>query len=191
MLRARPTSPNGLQTRIAELELSVLFPCDLGEGIEVVHDVEEAIEVELDCSVDDTRDDDDDADIEIEPGQTDVDLRIALGLHVESESDGGDDPQLAAHVDDREPAEQIVLLEPPFAIEVNAATKPFIREPETCQVVRDPDSTHQFVRETDSTHQFVRESAPYERIEIQLDANAYIRATIEEAKAAARRSRRN
>jgi hypothetical protein len=187
MLRARPTSPNGLQTRIAELELSVLFPCDLGDGIEVVHDVEEAIEVELDCSVDDTRDDDD-ADIEIEPGQTDVDLRVALGLHIESDDDH--DSQPATRVDP-EPAAEVVLLEPPFAIEVNAATKPFIRELETCQIVRDADSTRQFVRETDSTHQFVRESAPYERIEIQLDANAYMQATIEEARAAARRSRRN
>lgn len=45
-------------------------------------------------------------------------------------------------------------------------------------------ATTQFVRVEDlGTHQFVRESAPYERIEIQLDPGSFRRATIEEARA--------
>ncbi len=163
MLRARPTSTIGLQTRIAELELSVLFPCDLGDGIEVVHDVE-AIEVELDCSLDDTRDDD--AEVEIEPGHTDLDLRVALGLHVDGEPESEPDSE-TDHLDALIAAQVALNVEPQ-----DAHTKPFVRDPDT----------RQFVRETESTHQFVRESAPYERIEIQLDHAAFLRATIEDAK---------
>jgi hypothetical protein len=171
-MRARPTSPNGLQTRLAELELSVLFPCDLGDGIEVIHDVEDAVEIEMDCSIDVGHDGGtegsadgsaDDADVDIEPGHTDLDLRVALGLHIEAEIQQAENQpaaELLAAFDDH--------------------TSPY---------VRDVDSTHQFVRESDSTHQFVRESAPYERIEIQVDPKAFLRATIEDAKAAARRPR--
>jgi hypothetical protein len=82
-----------LETRLAELVMSALSPCDLGDGIEVVHEVE-TIEVELECSFDD---------------DTLVDDELG-------------------------------------------------------------------------THQFVRFSAPYERIEVQIDASAFRRATIEEAK---------
>jgi len=39
-----------LETRLAESLMFALFPCDLGDGIEVVHDVEH-IEIELDCDV--------------------------------------------------------------------------------------------------------------------------------------------
>jgi hypothetical protein len=78
-----------LEARLAELMMSQLNPCDLGDGIEVIHDVE-TVEIELDCEV-------------------------------------HDDDELG-------------------------------------------------------THQFVRYSAPYERIEVQLDAHAYRRATIEEAR---------
>jgi hypothetical protein len=80
-----------LETRLAEVLMSALSPCDLGEGIEVVHDTE-TLEVEMECSIEEVVDDD-------------------LG-----------------------------------------------------------------------THQFVRFSAPYERIEVQIDASAFRRATIEEAK---------
>jgi hypothetical protein len=82
---------NPLETRLTELAMSALAPCDLGDGIEVVHDVE-VVEVEMECTLDDA---------------------------------------------------------------------PAVDEP--------------------STHPFARVSAPYERIEIQLDANAYIQATIAEA----------
>lgn len=89
-----------LETRLAELVLDQLAPCDLGDGIEVVHDVE-AIDVEMECDVSD---------------------------------DTGGPPPLDA-----------------------------------CDDV--------------GTHELVRVTAPYERIEIQLDANAFLRATIEEAQA--------
>lgn len=46
-------------------------------------------------------------------------------------------------------------------------------------------STMKFARDA-GTHQFVRHSAPYERIEIQLDPSAFIRATIEEARSIGR-----
>lgn len=81
-----------LEARLTEVLMGALAPCDLGDGIEVVHDVE-AVEIEMDCELD------------------------------------ADEP-----ADDLE------------------------------------------------TSMFVRHSAPYERIELQLDANAFIRATIEEAR---------
>jgi hypothetical protein len=40
-----------LETRLAEALMGALFPCDLGDGIEVVHDVEQ-IEIEMDCNLD-------------------------------------------------------------------------------------------------------------------------------------------
>ena len=46
-------------------------------------------------------------------------------------------------------------------------------------------STMQFARDA-GTHQFVRHSAPYERIELQIDPAAFIRATIEEARSIGR-----
>jgi hypothetical protein len=82
-----------LENRLAEVLMSALSPCDLGDGIEVVHDTE-TLEVELECSFDD---------------DTLVDDELG-------------------------------------------------------------------------THQFVRFSAPYERIEVQFDASAFRRATIEDAK---------
>jgi hypothetical protein len=94
---------NMLENRLLEVLMGALSPCDLGDGIEVVHDVE-AVEIEMDCVV-----------------------------------------------DDDEPIEQL-------------------------------GNTTKFAREEIGTHRFVRYSAPYDRIEIQLDANAFVRATIEEAK---------
>lgn len=41
-----------LDSRIAEALMFALAPCDLGDGIEVIHDVE-AIEIEMDCDLDD------------------------------------------------------------------------------------------------------------------------------------------
>lgn len=38
--------------RLAEAWMSAMFPCDLGDGIEVVHDVE-VIEIEMDCDLGD------------------------------------------------------------------------------------------------------------------------------------------
>ena len=116
---SRPT----LATRLAELVMTQLDPCDLGDGIEVVHDVE-ALEIEMEC-----------------------DLNEAA-------------PVDAAPVDDI------------------ASTFPFARQP-----ADDVASTLTFARVDDvGTHEFVRFSAPYERIEIQIDGNAFLRATIEEAK---------
>lgn len=100
-MRAEP-----LESRLAEVLMSALSPCDLGDGIEVVHDVE-TLEVELECMVDD---------------------------------------------DAREPAADDTLVD----------------------IV--------LVDEELGTHQFVRFSAPYERIEVQIDESAFRRATIEEAK---------
>jgi len=40
-----------LETVIAELMMRELDPCDLGTGIEVIHEVE-AIEIEMDCDLD-------------------------------------------------------------------------------------------------------------------------------------------
>ena len=108
-----------LETRLAELVMHQLAPCDLGDGIEVVHDVER-LEIEMDCDLSD------DAPIE------DACLRET--------SDADKTLEL-----DREAIEALV--------------------------------------ENDGTHEFVRFSAPYERIEIELDAKAFLRATIEEAKA--------
>jgi hypothetical protein len=82
-----------LESRIAEAFMAALAPCDLGDGIEVVHD-EERLEVEMDCDL----------------------------------------------------AEPVVL------------------------------------DDLASTVEFARFSAPYERIELQLDAHAFRRATIEEAR---------
>jgi hypothetical protein len=41
-----------LETRLAEFLMSQLDPCDLGDGIEVVHEVE-SLEVEMDCDLGD------------------------------------------------------------------------------------------------------------------------------------------
>jgi len=45
-----PRSESALETRLAEVLMSALFPCDLGDGIEVLHDVE-MIEIEMDCDL--------------------------------------------------------------------------------------------------------------------------------------------
>lgn len=47
----RPTEST-LESRLVEVAMRALFPCDLGDGIEVVHDVE-VIQVEMDCDLDD------------------------------------------------------------------------------------------------------------------------------------------
>jgi hypothetical protein len=39
-----------LETMIAELMMRELDPCDLGNGIEVIHEVE-AVEIEMDCDL--------------------------------------------------------------------------------------------------------------------------------------------
>jgi hypothetical protein len=49
-MHLRPDS--ALDTRIAEALMLAFFPCDLGDGIEVIHDVEE-VEIEMDCDLDD------------------------------------------------------------------------------------------------------------------------------------------
>ncbi len=128
MLAVSSTSTLALQ--LAELMMRDLVPCDLGDGIEVVHDVE-AVEIEMECSVDDAP--------PVEPA-VDADLEATLEGVLELWL-GPTDP-----VDDTE----------------RVAREPF------------PDDA--------GTYQFVRHSAPYERIEIQLDANAYVRATIEDAR---------
>jgi hypothetical protein len=43
---------SALETRLAEVLMRDLVPCDLGDGIEVIHDVE-VIEIEMDCDLDD------------------------------------------------------------------------------------------------------------------------------------------
>jgi hypothetical protein len=48
----QPRTESVLETRLAEALMHALFPCDLGDGIEVVHDVEQ-IEIEMDCDLDD------------------------------------------------------------------------------------------------------------------------------------------
>jgi hypothetical protein len=109
-----------LETRLAELLMSQLLPCDLGDGIEVLHDVE-SIEVEMECDLDDP--------VDPSAGDTEVMLKQWFDYEV-------------ATLDAAEEA---------------------------------------------GTHQFVRHSAPYERIEIQIDANAFRRATIEDVRAFSRR----
>lgn len=94
---------------LAEVLMADLAHCDLGDGIEVVHDVE-AVEVEMDCDV-----------------------------AMDAIDEDADDTIRFAH--------------PEFDL--------------------DPDA---------GTHQYARMSAPYERIELWVDPQAYVRATIEEAK---------
>ncbi|HSD89254.1 MAG TPA: hypothetical protein VLB44_17115 [Kofleriaceae bacterium] len=114
-----------LDARLTEVLMSALCPCDLGDGIEVVHDVE-AVEIEMECDV----------------GE-----------------DAPPEPELA---DDIETTIK-------FAFDAND------------EVV----NTTEFARADDvGTHQFVRHSAPYERIEIQLDPHGFVQATIEEARSA-------
>lgn len=109
-----------LENRLAEVAMAALAPCDLGDGIEVVHDVEK-LEIEMDCDL-----------AEVAPI-----ARIAQVAHVGH----------AAQIDDL------------------ASTLEFAR-----------------LDEVASTLEFARFSAPYERIELQLDASAYRRATIEDAR---------
>jgi hypothetical protein len=66
----------------------------------------------------------------------------------------------------------------------HAGTTRFVREH-----AEDVGSTTRFAREDVGTHQFVRHSAPYERIEIQVDRGAFLRATIEDAKTARKKRR--
>src|SRR5262245_58504689 len=105
-----------LEIHLTEVLMRELARCDLGDGIEVIHDVE-AVEVEMDCDLED------------------------------------DDPTDVDHTTR-------------WFDEQFAGTIKFAREP---------------LADAIGTHRFVRESAPYERIEIELDPNAFIRATIEEA----------
>lgn len=117
-----------LKTRLAELLMDQLAPCDLGHGIEVIHDVD-SLEVEMECDLSD------------------------------------DTP-----------------VEDPRAHEASDAAQ-------TLELTREAIDV---IVEDVGTHEFVRFSAPYERIEIQLDAKAFLHATIEEAKAvSALRARRD
>ena len=134
-----------LETRLTEVLMGALAPCDLGDGIEVVHDVEDAVEVEMECAVDDEDD---------EPAPSDT-VKMAC-----------------AH-DENAPSEAVGLIRDLLA-ELSRVADP-VQEEELGFTTR-------FVRESEGTNQFVRFSAPYERIEIQLDPSAFRRATIEEAK---------
>ena len=111
---------SNLQTRLAELMMAQLDPCDLGDGIEVVHDVEDHIEISMECDLD--GDDD--------PARADQTLELT-----------------------RDAIE---------ALEAIAA---------------------EAIADEVGTREFVRFSAPYERIEIQFEPRAFVRATIEDAKA--------
>jgi hypothetical protein len=104
--KAMLASGPSLASRLAEVMMAQLAPCDLGDGIEVVHDVEDAVEIEMECDLD-----------EDEPEDVARTFRFA-----------------------RLPVEEV------------------------------------------GTHQFVRYSAPYDRIELVVEPNAFLRATIEEAK---------
>jgi hypothetical protein len=113
-----------LENRLAELLMSVLAPCDLGDGIEVVHDVE-VVEIEMECALDD-------------PPEA-----------------AGAEPDAADTLPEHPVFDELMLL-----------------------------ATTQFIREDIGTQQFVRESAPYERIELQVDPGAFRRAVIEDARRA-------
>ena len=140
-MNATATRPT-LATRLAELVMTHLDPCDLGEGIEVVHDVE-ALEIEMECARN-----------EAAPVGT-----APLGTAPVETT-----PVETAPIDDI------------------ASTFPFARQP-----ADDVANTLTFARVEDvGTHEFVRFSAPYERIEIEIDRNAFLRATLEEAKTARR-----
>ena len=105
-----------LESRLDELLMAQLDPCDLGDGIEVIHDVE-LLEVELECDL-------------------------------------GDDGPLAVHADaDR-----------------------------TVELTREALDALDAIAEDAGTQEFVRLSAPYERIELQIDPTAFLRATIEESR---------
>jgi hypothetical protein len=56
-----------------------------------------------------------------------------------------------------------------------------VHDVETIEIEMDCDLADPPVAEDVGTQQFVRFSAPYERIEIQLDRGAFMRATIEDA----------
>lgn len=111
---------SNLQSRLTELMMAQLDPCDLGDGIEVVHDVEDQIEISMECDL------------------------------------GGDD----------EPAEVDQTLE---------LTRDAIEALEAIAAEATADEV--------GTREFVRFSAPYERIELQFEPRAFLRATIEDAKA--------
>ena len=121
------TATARLETRLSELVMSALDPCDLGDGIEVLHDVE-AVDVEMECSIDDTE-----------------------------------------------------------VVERSHEDTPTVETENAIKLVRELIADE--IGEGGSTRQFVRFSAPYERIEIQFDANAFIRATIEEAESLERTRR--
>lgn len=117
-----------------------LIQCDLGDGIEVIHDVE-AIEVEMDCDL------------------------------------GDDLPAFTEYTESLLKA----WLEP------SDDTEPVLRHWfESDEIV-----TARYTRtDDDGTQPYFRYSAPYERIEIEIDASTFRRATIEEAKSLARRHQR-
>ena len=144
-------SRSTLETRLAELLMTQLLPCDHGDGIEVVHDVE-SVEVELQCDLDD---------------DAPVDAATAEAALAVVRAPAADDPETT-----------IKMLK--FWFETND----------------DLIDTSKFVDELmdelladDGTRRFERQTAPYERIEIQVDPTAFMRATIEEAKTVQRSAR--
>jgi hypothetical protein len=140
-----------LETRLTEVLMSALAPCDLGDGIEVVHDVE-SVEVEMECAVDDDALDDHDA------SNT---TKMECAVDDDPVDEAGSTTKMESAVADEALDDHDVINTTKFAREL--------------------------VGDELGTCQFVRYSAPYERIEIQLDANAFVRATIEEAKSIQRR----
>lgn len=136
MIAAGPRSI--LANHLAELLMKNLAPCDLGDGVEVVHDVEDAVEIEMDCDLDDA--------VDLSPDDIEASVNSWFDKFW---VDPNDD----------------VMKTATFPRELDA----------------DDFGTQKFPREDDGTHQFVRDSAPYERIEIQIDASSFVRATIADA----------
>jgi len=72
-----------LETLLAEVLLADLVgPCDLGDGIEVVHDVEDDLQIEMDCDLDDHAAD-------FVPGADDVFSKLARALCSSDEDELG------------------------------------------------------------------------------------------------------
>jgi len=113
-----------LESRLAELLLAQLDPCDLGDGIEVVHDVE-SLEVELECDL-------------------------------------GDDEPAAVEALGHGEADQ------------------------TLELSREAIEALEAIAEEAGTREFLRFSAPYERIELQIEPTAFLRATIEDSRGVSR-----
>jgi len=150
----QPRTRSALEIRLAELPMRDFFPCDLGDDIEVIHDVE-LVEIEMDC---------DDLDLDFSAPYESIEIEhppavIAAAVEERAVLDVGPNAFVRSPIWDTMPFSPF---EPSAVLAKGTG-------PVACLPDLDAAQTVPFVRaavETVPYPKYSAHSAPYERIEI-------------------------